>query len=70
MSRSTKEFIFGIGVIAVIVVIFYVGYMGFSAYACGQSWPDMPHRYELVVGCMVETPEDGWIPAANYRVLP
>lgn len=70
MRRHTSEAVIGVSVIVIILIILTAGYVGFAAYACGQSWPDIPNRYNLIVGCMVETPEDGWIPAANYRVLP
>jgi hypothetical protein len=38
-----------------------------GSYECSQKWPDTPHRFGLVSGCMIETKDGIYIPEKNYR---
>lgn len=42
-----------------------------ESYACTAKFQGskLESKWGLMTGCRVNTPEQGWIPAANYRVL-
>jgi hypothetical protein len=62
-------------VIIVLVLLFITAVFGASymvkSYRCSSGFAEsnLESRYDIFVGCLVKTPDQGWIPAHNYRVL-
>ena len=56
-----------VGALAIIVA---VG-LWLSSASCSAKFEgsQLQHRWSLMGGCRVNTPEQGWITAENYRVI-
>lgn len=67
-----SEFILEIFLILILAVGGLAGMLWLDAVKCRAQWGQsgMQVEWQLFAGCLVQTADGRWIPAASYRELP
>jgi hypothetical protein len=62
--------VFGCGcIVMLIAALVLVSWFVTGPFQCNNRWPDRPHEYRVMAGCMVQSDDGTWVPEDRYRVL-
>ena len=66
-----RDVAIGVAFILVPFAILLAGILWITSAQCHAKFDGaiLPHRWSIMGGCQVKAPQQGWIPAENYRVL-
>ena len=64
-----NDFLAAMIIASILIIGAVTGGYFFNEAECDAKWEGstFPHKYLFIGGCMVQTPEKGWMPSENVR---